>query len=184
MKSHTLYRRWRFVLGAYMTTTKNHSLFCGCLQPTYCDKSTGTLTVLIQPSLINTRQIMQLIYSDILVTGRLVSWASGPLYSDVDISDTSSQDSAYLFLTGGSKAQTSLFIAWQRNTKYLYSLLKCLTEYSLTQLCEFTLHSSVRVPVFWPPCPSRSSTHGSAPLGSLREVATWLTDWLAKIGWK
>ena len=43
------------------------------------------LTVLIQPSLINTRQIMQLIYSDILVTGRLVSWASGPLYSDVDI---------------------------------------------------------------------------------------------------
>ena len=39
---------------------------------------TGTLTVLIQPSLINTRQIMQLIYSDILVTGRLVSWASGP----------------------------------------------------------------------------------------------------------
>jgi len=71
---------------------------------------TGTLTVLIQPSLINTRQIMQLIYSDILVTGRLVSWASGPLYSDVDISDTSSQDSAYLFLTGGSKVQLEFIV--------------------------------------------------------------------------
>ena len=70
---------------------------------------TGTLTVLIQPSLINTRQIMQLIYSDILVTGRLVSWASGPLYSDVDIFDTSSQDSSNLFFHGGSNAQTDLF---------------------------------------------------------------------------
>jgi len=53
---------------------------------------------------------MQLIYSDILVTGRLVSWASGPLYSDVDISDTSSQDSAYLFLTGGSKVQLEFIV--------------------------------------------------------------------------
>ena len=89
---------------------------------------TGTLIALIQPSIINTRQIMQLIYSDILVTGRLVSWASGPLYSDVDISDTSSQDSAYLFLTGVSKVQLE-FIVWRRDTKYRYSLSKCLTEY-------------------------------------------------------
>ena len=65
---------------------------------------TGTLTVLIQPSLIKTRQI-KLIYSDILVTGRLVSWASGPLYSDVDISDTSSQDSSNLLFIGGCKVQ-------------------------------------------------------------------------------
>ena len=74
---------------------------------------TGTLTVLIQPSLINTRQIMQLIYSDILVTGRLVSWASGPQYSDVDILYTSSQDSSNLLFNGGSKAQ--------------YDLCQCLT---------------------------------------------------------
>ena len=39
------------------------------------------------PSLINIRQ-NKLIYLDILVTGRLVSWTSGPLYSDVNIADT------------------------------------------------------------------------------------------------
>ena len=57
----------------------------------------------------NTRQI-KLIYSDILVTGRLVSWASGPLYSDVDISDTSSQDSPNLFFHGGSKVQLEFIV--------------------------------------------------------------------------
>ena len=88
---------------------------------------TGTLTVLIQPSIINTRQIKANIYSDILVTGRLVSWTSGPLYSDVDISDTGSQDSPYLSFHGGSKVQTDLFSVYQRDTKYRYSLLKCLT---------------------------------------------------------
>ena len=64
--------------------------------------ATGTLTFLIQPSLINTVK-SKLIYSDILVTGRLVSWASGPQYSDVDISDTSSQDSSNLLFFGGCK---------------------------------------------------------------------------------
>ena len=61
------------------------------------------------PSLINIRQ-NKLIYLDILVTGRLVSWTSGPLYSDVDIADTSSQDSPNLLFNGGSKVQLE-FIA-------------------------------------------------------------------------
>ncbi len=69
---------------------------------------TGTLTVLFQPSLIKTRQ-NELLYSDILVTGRQVSRTGGPQYSDVDILYTSSQDSPNLLFNGGSKAQ-SLFI--------------------------------------------------------------------------
>ena len=82
-----------------------------------------------------------LIYSDILVTGRLVSRTSGPLYSDVDISDTSSQHSPNLLLRGGdvmgtppllSTVAVKSSILWSMLDKelpFLYSLTKCLTVY-------------------------------------------------------
>ena len=91
-----------------MTTTKNHSLFCGCLQPTNCDQVNWD-AYRLDSTQYNQHAKSKLIYSDILVTGRLVSWTSGPLYSDVDILYTSSQDSANLFLSGGCKVQYDLF---------------------------------------------------------------------------
>ena len=83
-----------------------------------------------------------LIYSDILVTGRLVSWTSGPLYSDVDISDTSSQDSSNLLFIDGCKVQkfcSVLDIKIPSTATFCHNALPSILQPKLWS----TLHNSV-----------------------------------------
>ena len=130
-------------------------------------KSTGTLTVLIQPSIINTRQIKANIF------GHPCHWPSGVLDPSTRMltSLTLVVRLAHFYYLSVAVKLRILCSLLDKEIPSTSTLYQNVSPSIPSQLCEFALHSSVRVPVFWPPCPSRSSTHGSAPLGSLREVA-------------
>ena len=79
------------------------------------------------------------------MTGRQVYQTSGPQYSDVDIADTSSQDSPTLLFNGGSKFQYVLVIAYQRDTTPLLFVKMSHCIFPLVRLIQCRVPSTQRM---------------------------------------